>query len=330
MKEPRRVKDRLASSLKVLLKETSKTSFDLFKITIPLSIIIRLLDQAGLTEHLGQALSPVMGVVGLPGSMGLVLATAMITHLYGAMVVFFSLAPEAHLTVAQVTVLATMMLVAHTLPIELRIAQKAGPRFRIMFCLRIVGALAIGWILHRIYSFGGFLQASNTAFLSLPPQDPGWLEWTFGQIRNLLSIYLIILALLFAMKILQRLNIVTLLGTMLRPFLAVLGMSKDAATVTIIGMTMGLSYGGGLIIQEALSGRMGKRDVFLSLSFMGLMHSVIEDTLLMMVLGGHLSGILWGRLLFSFIAIFLLVKLLDFVSEETFDRFFFRVSAGKN
>ena len=42
---------------------------------------------------LGEALSPIMRVVGLPGSMGLVWATGMLVNMYAAIVVFASLAP---------------------------------------------------------------------------------------------------------------------------------------------------------------------------------------------------------------------------------------------
>jgi hypothetical protein len=101
-------------------------------------------------------------------------------------------------------------------------------------------------------------------------------------------------------------------------------MSRDAAPVTVIGMTLGLAYGGGLIIQEARSGILGKRDVFFSLALMGLTHSLFEDTLLMMLLGGRLSGILAWRVVFSLLVIFLLVRLLMRVSDKAFERYFCR------
>jgi hypothetical protein len=47
-------------------------------------------------------------------------------------------------------------------------------------------------------------------------------------------------------------------------------MSKNAAPITIIGMALGLAYGGGLIINEARSRLVSKKDAFLSLSFNGL------------------------------------------------------------
>ncbi len=46
----------------------------------------------------------------------------------------------------------------------------------------------------------------------------------------------------------------------------------------------------------------------------------------MMVLGGHLSGILWGRTVFSLVVVALLVKLLRTLPSRTFDRFFYRSS----
>jgi spore maturation protein SpmB len=127
----------------------------------------------------------------------------------------------------------------------------------------------------------------------------------------MLIIFLIILTLMAVLQIMKKLGITTLMTRLLEPLLKLLGMSRDAAPVTIIGMTLGLSYGGGLIIQEAQSGRLDRRDLFASVTLMGLCHSIFEDTLLMMVLGAHVSGIFWGRLIFSLVAIFLLVRLIN-------------------
>jgi hypothetical protein len=85
-----------------------------------------------------------------------------------------------------------------------------------------------------------------------------------------------------------------------------------------------------LIIQEARSGRLEKRDVFFSITLMGLCHSLIEDPLLMMALGAHLSGTLWARLLFALLAIFLLVNLLRYVPEKTFGRFLCPLPVGES
>ena len=311
---------------KLLLIEAWKTSLILIKIAIPISIATKLMNDWGVIAYIGLALGPVMKCVGLPGSMGLVWATAMITNLYAGIIVFSSLASAEHLTVAQVTIIATMMLIAHALPIELRIAQKAGPRFRFMFLLRIFGALLIGLLLNQIYLRSGFLQTEYIALWNPDINDPSWKTWAIDQIRTLLSIYGIILSLLFIVRLLAWLRITDGLTRILEPILRMMGMSKDAAPITIIGMTMGIGYGGGLIIREAQSGTLSKKDIFFSLSFMGLMHSIIEDTLLMLLLGGHISGILIFRFVFAMLVIFVMVRLMRRVSDWIFNRFFFRTS----
>ncbi|MDX9896484.1 MAG: hypothetical protein RBS34_13635, partial [Desulfofustis sp.] len=56
---------------------------------------------------------------------------------------------------------------------------------------------------------------------------------------------------------------------------------------------------------------MDSREIFNSLALMSLSHGLVEDTLLMMAIGGMLGGILWGRLLFSLLVIFILVRIID-------------------
>jgi len=315
---------RFLLAVRNLFRDALRTSIDLFKITIPISIVTRLLQELGLVDQLGILLAPVMELVGLPGQMGLVWATAMITHLYGGMVVFASLAPGLDLSVAQVTVLTTMMLVAHGLPVELRIAQKAGARFRTMLLLRIGSALLLGWMLHQIYRFSGTLQQANQALWNPPAVDPTWSAWIVAELRNMGSIFLIILSLLALLLMLKKIGITDLMTRLLEPVLALLGMGRQAAPITIIGMTLGLSYGGGLILQEARTGNLSRRDIFSSLALMGLCHGLVEDTLLMVLLGGHLSGLLWARLIFSLLAIALIGKLIQYLPASVSDQYLFR------
>lgn len=312
---------------KALLREAARTSSTLFVIMIPISVATRLLQQAGAVEWLGRALQPAMGLVDLPGAVGLVWATAMITNIYAAMIVFASLAPSLDLTVAQVTTLCTMILVAHGLPLELRIAQKAGVRLRFMLVLRVVGALVLGWLLSVAYRCGPFLQEHNTTFWCPRPVDQSWLAWGRSMGKTLAYIFAIILALLLLMKVLERLGITRALTRLLEPLLEAMGMSAAAAPVTIVGMTLGISFGGGLIIQEARSGKLSRRDVFSSLALMALCHSLIEDTLLMVVLGAHVSGVFWGRLIFALVVAFVIVKCVSGISDETFTRLFCRKTA---
>lgn len=307
-----------------LLTDALRTSGELFKIIVPISIVTRFLQQWGLVDQVGVLLGPVMELVGLPGQIGLVWATAMVTNLYGGMLVFASLAPGLDLSVAQVTVLTTMMLVAHALPVELRIAQKAGTRFRAMALLRVGGALLLGWILHMTYQLTGTLQQANRALWNPPAVDPAWNAWLLAEVRNMVSIFLIILSLMALLRLLKKLGITDLMTRLLEPLLGLLGMGREAAPLTIIGMTLGIGYGGALIIREAQTGGLSKRDIFASLMMLGLCHSLVEDTLVMMLLGGHFSGVFWGRLLFSLVMTFLLGLLIKRLPQAVFERYLVR------
>ena len=57
------------------------------------------------------------------------------------------------------------------------------------------------------------------------------------------------------------------------------------------------------------------------MSLLGLSHSLIEDTLLMMLIGADLSGILLGRVLFTLFIIYFMVKVVDRCSATKVDRF---------
>lgn len=291
---------------------------------VPVIIGVKVLQEIGGIEILGKLLSPIMQLVGLPGSMGLVWATTMATNIYTGMVAFASLSAIEPVTVAQTTVLVCLMLVAHNLPVELRIAQKAGTRLPFMFLLRTGGALIFGWILFRIYQWGGWLQQPNVIKWMPQTADPSLFAWATAQVRQLAMIFLIIMALLLLLKTLQRIGLTTIMVRFLTPVLRLMGIGPSASTITIVGMTLGLAYGGGLIIHEAASGRIEKKDVLFSLTLMAFSHSLIEDTILVAILGGDLSGILWGRVIFSMLAVYLLVKLISGLSERVREILFLR------
>lgn len=308
--------------VKALFKEAAITTFTLLKIMIPISIIVKIMKETGIIDAIGVGLAPVMHLVGLPGDYGLVWATAMITNIYGGLVVFFTLWVDQPLTIAQVTVLAALLLMAHNLPVEVSIAKKAGCQFWFILLLRVFGAFVLAWIIYLMFSLFHIYQTQGTLLWQPGYANPSLLLWIWGECKNYLMIFLIILGLLILMKILKKTGMINRLNNLLEPRLKVLGMSKEAAPVTMIGMTLGLAYGGGLIINEAKSGRMQKKDIFLSLSLMSLSHSLIEDTLLMVAIGASVLGVLVGRVLVTIVIMVLLIQGINHLSEKIFNRYF--------
>ncbi|HMA83369.1 MAG TPA: nucleoside recognition domain-containing protein [Candidatus Thermoplasmatota archaeon] len=313
----------IGSFFKELGKETMQTALPLFTIMIPVSIFVKLLDMVGGVTIAGEMIAPVMNIVGLPGEMGLVWASAMITNIYGGLIVFISVAENLSLTTADVTVLTSMILVAHSLFVEVTIAKKAGVRVWFTLFLRIGGAILFGWILNLIFRFSQILQDPAVTAWKPESKDGAIITWISSQLQNYALIFCVIFLLLLLMNILKRYGILNKINSFLEPGLEVLGMSKKAAPLTIIGLTLGISYGGGLIIKQARSGILSAKDSFLSVSLMGLSHSLIEDTLLMLTLGGSIIGILLGRVVFTIVIMVLLIQFLKRLSRIQFQKYFY-------
>ncbi|MAA65450.1 MAG: hypothetical protein CL581_11805 [Alteromonadaceae bacterium] len=299
---------RLMRWIKAVASETTLVYLTLLKILVPALIVVKALEMAGFTQWLGTLLAPVMGLMGLPEALSIVWAATLLTNIYTGMVVFFSVAADQPLTVAQITILGTLMVIGHSLPVEGAVARKAGVPWWLTVVLRIGGGLLVGWTLNLIYTSTNWLQQPNAMLWQPEPQQSGLVAWVLEQLKMLITIYLVILSLIALLKILRTLGIERLLHIVLFPLLRLLGIGRKAANTTIIGITLGLSFGAGLLIRDIESGTMSRRDAMLTLCFLGLCHSLIEDTLLVMLLGADLSGILWARLLFAFIAVGLLAR----------------------
>lgn len=311
--------------VKELFRESFKTSWVLFKIMIPVSIVIKILKETGLIGIIGDVFSPFMQFIGLPGAMGLVWVTGMLTNLYGGIIAFIAISAQSPITIAQATILTTMMLVAHSLPVELMVAGKAGVKIHVMLVIRVLGAYILGFILNLMFSLTGTLHETSVIKWMPPVKTEETLpQWAISEIKNYIMVFFIIMALLLLMKILKKAGIIDWMTRMLSPVLSLIGIGKEVTPLTIIGMTLGISYGGAFIIREAEGGHISKRDVFYSMSLLGLCHSFIEDTLLMMSLGGHYSGILIARPIFAMLVVYAFVRIFTALPQEFFNKYIVR------
>jgi len=102
-----------------------------------------------------------------------------------------------------------------------------------------------------------------------------------------------------------------------------LGIGKDVIPITVIGMTMGLAYGGALIIKEVKERDLKKRDVFYALILMSLCHSIIEDSLLLMAIGASWTGVFVFRVIFALVVAYLFVKITSKLSDARMEKLFY-------
>ncbi|NVN80622.1 MULTISPECIES: hypothetical protein [unclassified Vibrio] len=308
---------------KELLKEIFDVTSTLFRIMIPIIIVIKVIEELGGIVILSEWLSPIMESVGLPKEMGLVWATTILTNIYAGLIILIS--SDVPLTVAQASVLGSMMLLAHSLPIEGAIARKAGVSWLATLSVRVGGSLVLAWLLNLSYQYGDLLNYPATVLWQPEVStDTSYLAWALDQIKSFAVIFMVISALLLLLKILKLVGIEKLMAVMLRPFLRLLGISKDATNLTIIGITLGLSFGGGLLINEAKNGHISARDVFTAIMLLNLLHSLIEDTLLILLIGADFYTIFWGRLVFSVLVIALISNVIKRINPSVCERYFYR------
>tara|TARA_R110002049_G_scaffold129626_15_gene287552 strand:- start:1217 stop:2188 length:972 start_codon:yes stop_codon:yes gene_type:complete len=303
---------RAAGAARTFFGEVCSVYLTLLRVMVPALVVVKALNELGATAWVALALSPVMALVGLPDEVAIVWAAAMLVNIYTGMVVFFDVAPQLGLSVAQVTVLGTMILVAHSLPVEGAVAKAAGASWRSTLALRLGGALVLGALLNLAYSASATLQEpARLLWQPAGPADDSLLTWVWAQAQMLALIFVVIALLMLSLRLLRAIGVERWIHAALAPMLRLIGIGigREAGHVTVIGFTLGISFGAGLLIREARSGVLNRRDMFLTMSFLGLCHSVIEDTLLIVLLGADLSGILWARLVFALAVIAVLARL---------------------
>ena len=127
---------------------------------------------------------------------------------------------------------------------------------------------------------------------------------------------MIIFLIISTINILKFIGLWQFIINILKIPLSYLGMSEKVANIILIGLTLGISFGGGFLIEESKKNNISKKDILLSLSFLSLCHSIIEDTILILLLGSHISGILFFRMIYTIVIILFMKYLLDTKLEK--------------
>lgn len=301
----------MKSYLKNLAQRSLSSFVTLVKIMLPVMIVIRIGEEFGLSELLGVWLAPVMGLVGLPPESGIIWATGMLTGLYGGIGAYIALLPSMELTVAQGSILCAMLLFAHAIPLEQAIVRRAGASFLLTSLLRIGGALLYGAGVAWICGWSGALsEPLELGWLTPGQTDSDWTSWAISTASSLASILAIIVLLFIALDVLEKLGVIRRITSALEPALHAIGLDSRLAPLTTIGLLLGLTYGGALIIQATEEQEFTPQAKFLALSLLSLCHSIIEDTGLMLALGADVWIILVGRVIFTLAVIAILAKVL--------------------
>ena len=294
-----------------IFQETTKIFWILFKVILPVVIVIRALELIGAIPFLAKFLEPLTSFIGIDGSLGLVWMAAILVNIYAGLAAFASLQAIFDYSVAETTILGLIILIAHSLPIEVAIAKKSRISWIFNLSFRFINAIVAGKILNLIFTKYELFNEPNQSVLQVPNELVSNFEWATLQIQNFFIIFLIIFFIISTINVLKALGVWSLIINIMKIPLSYLGMSEKVANIILIGLTFGISFGGGFLIEESKKNNISKKDILLSLSFLSLCHSIIEDTILILLLGSHISGILFFRFIYTVIIILLMKILLE-------------------
>ncbi len=294
-----------------IFQETTKIFWILFKVILPVVVIIRALELIGAIPFLAKFLEPLTSFIGIDGSLGLVWMAAILVNIYAGLAAFASLQAIFDYSVAETTILGLIILIAHSLPIEVAIAKKSRISWIFNLSFRFINAIVAGKILNLLFTKYELFNEPNQSVLQVPNELVSNFEWATLQIQNFFIIFLIIFFIISTINVLKAFGVWSFIIHIMKIPLSYLGMSEKVANIILIGLTLGISFGGGFLIEESKKNNISKKDILLSLSFLSLCHSIIEDTILILLLGSHISGILFFRFIYTVIIILFMKILLE-------------------
>ena len=297
------------NKIRDLTRSSLEITYELFIIMIPTLIIVKILDELGFVEILNKFCAPLMFLLGLPEAISLVFTTSLLTSPYAGLIVFSGLPADMPFTAAQASVLGLLILFTHSLPIEVIICRKAGVRARAMIFIRLGLGVLSCYLLNLFFQLTGYMNYPATILLPSLESAPDLFSWALSQLKGLGMIFIIIIALVILLDFLKYIGVERLIEKALKPFLNFLGVGEKASTIAVVGVTLGIGFGAGLLIKEVKTGKLHYKDVFGVLVLVGMLHSIIEDTAVVSLIGSNIIITLFLRAILTLCIVYIFMRL---------------------
>ncbi|SFC25895.1 Nucleoside recognition [Bacillus sp. OV322] len=274
----------IVESIKKGLLAGLKTVWTLGKVIFPVTLLISILQYTPVLKWIIHLVAPLTNLIGLSGDAAIPLVLGNFLNLYAGIGAILTLS----LPVKEVFIIAVMLSFSHNLLIESGVALKTGVKLWVILLVRVglavLSAVVINLVWHggsEIAQFGLSNQASSHISGTVPIllNALGKAAWGVGKLA------LIVIPLMAVIQIMKDLKWLELFSRGLAPFLKVLGIKQNASMTLVAGLTIGLAYGAGVMIQAVKEDNVSKKDMTLAFVFLVACHAVVEDTLIFLPLG---------------------------------------------
>ncbi|MDQ0220015.1 nucleoside recognition domain-containing protein [Peribacillus cavernae] len=290
----------MIDSVKKGLLAGLKTTWTLGKIIFPVTLIISVLQYTPVLDWVIKVIAPLMNLFGLPGDAAIPLVLGNFLNLYAGIAGILTL----ELSVKEVFIIAVMLSFSHNLLIESGVALKTGVKLWIILTVRIGLAVISAVVINLVWHGGS--ETAQYGFISAgAPELDGigaiLLYGTQKAASGVLQLAIIVIPLMVVIQIMKDLRWLDVFSRLLAPLMKILGMKPNASMTLVAGLTIGLAYGAGVMIQAVREDNVSKKDITLAFIFLVACHAVVEDTLIFIPLGIPVLPLLLIRLAVAFL-----------------------------
>lgn len=277
-------------------KTSIHTAWIIIKLIIPMYILADVLFYYNVLSHIAFIFEPITSILSLPVETSLAIISGMFLNLYAAI----AFAAPLDLTPKEWTILAIYLGICHSLIVEGAIVKKLGFSYLYSNILRVASGLSIGYL--STYLPDSLFSQVSTAHNLTSAHYNTMMELLWSSAYNAIvltiKIIAIITALIFIMDFIKHL-----------PFIQNSKKNISKSFSMGIGTFLGITYGAGLLIQEAKTQSMHQKDLFYVVTFLMICHAIIEDTLLFAIFGANITIIIVVRTIAAIIIAYILTKL---------------------
>lgn len=122
------------------------TTSELAKVVVPVYFIITFLKHTPFLMLISNFMAPLMEMVGLPGKAALPVVLGFFINIYAAIGAILPL----NMSSKEITIIAAMLLMAHSLPMETAISRMTGVRTALLVLVRIILAFMLGMFFNLV------------------------------------------------------------------------------------------------------------------------------------------------------------------------------------
>ena len=244
--------------------------------------------------------APLFKLIGLSGQASIVLITSFFTNIYSVIAVMTTLGIGHR----EGTILAVMCLISHAMIVETAIQKKTGSRSWRMVVTRLSASFVAAVLLNFILpaEMGSESEQTVRAVVDFSSALTGWLS---DMLVTTLKIIILVNLLLILQKILNEFGLIKWILMPFVPLLKVMGLPSSTGFLWVVANTLGLGYGGAIMINETEEGKLSREDADLLNHNIAISHSQLEDPLLFVSIGYHWGILVWPRLLLSIVFVWL-------------------------